>query len=209
MKENLDYIFEECFKEVTDLETQIKKNELKEKFTKTIGNDPTLPELHKVLRWVTLFKDAKGYARERFLELSIENDYLSRQLLTAVYVSVHTYARPTQYFSNYHLERIFEKINTPFTCSEAKDLIDKLEGSFMVYRGIREEPKNLDECGFCWSLDESIAINFATANHKISGYVVSGQVEKSSIHGYVTWRYEKEIIVTARNVHDKKYYPVV
>lgn len=208
MKENLEYIFEECFKEVTDKDTLVQKDTLKEKFTRTIIGDDSLDELNMVIRLVALFKDAKGFAREKFLALCAENDYLSRELLTAVYLSVHTYASPTQYFSRNELEEIFEKINTPFTCFESRDKITLLEESFLVYRGLREKPLDIEDCGFCWSLSEAVAINFATVNGKIPGYVISGLVEKTSIKGYVTCRDEQEIIVSAKNVFDKNCYKV-
>ena len=206
--QDLDEIFELCFQLVTDSESIASKSPLKQKFTVTIPVDPKLTDLEKMIRWVTVFKDTKGFAREKFFEICRERKYYDQELLTRLYMSVHTYARTYRYFSTADMKTIFCELKLPFACFEAVNTIGSLPALLQVYRGVREEPADLEDCGFCWTLDEKIARRFATADHQIEGFIVKGEIDFQKIHGYVTCRDEKEIIASASDVRNKAIYQV-
>lgn len=201
-------IFEKCFDECLNEDRQQKKADMKIQFTDKIPKNPTLRDLDKIIRMSNVFRDDKGYAREMFFKICMDEDYLSKELLTKLYVSVHTMANPFRFFSSEGMSEVFSKINLPFTCAESEDKIGTLPERLEIFRGLRESINDLDDCGFCWSLNESTATRFATAEHKINGYLVSGWVKKSDIHGYVTSRDEDEIIISAQFVKDKTIKPV-
>ncbi|TCC88661.1 hypothetical protein EZ428_18665 [Pedobacter frigiditerrae] len=201
--------FNKCFEECLDNDRQQKRADMEKKFTDKIPNDHNLSDLEKIIKMAYVFKKDKGYAREMFFNICMNEDYLSRELLTKLYVSVHTMANPFRFFTSDGMAEVFSKINMPFTCFESLDKLDKLPDRLEIFRGLREDTIDLDNCGFCWSLNEATATRFATAEHTIAGYVVSGWVTKSDIYGYVTSRDEDEIIITAKLVKDKIVKPVL
>jgi len=205
----LTSIFNKCFEECLNNDKYQERTELEKKFIDEIPNDSNLSDLEKVIKMSHVFKKDKGYAREMFFNICMNENYLSSELLTKLYVSVHTMANPFRFFSRDGMAEVFSKINLPFTCFESGDKIDKLPMRLEIFRGLRENTIDLDNCGFCWSLNEATATWFATAGHTISGYLVSGWVTKSDIHGYVTSRDEDEIVITAELVNDKIIKPVL
>jgi hypothetical protein len=201
----IENLFDDCIRFETE---DTLKQEKKEKFLKTLAG-----ELNKEnLIYAISHLNPKTYSKERFLELCIEKNVLDKELLSSLFIHVHTMGHLYHYFRDYNKPFVkqldfFSKINIPFTYPEAK--IDKLPETFKIFRGMYEKPTNIEECGFCWTLCESKAKEFALCRPpNNNGFVIKGTVKRDDIFGYITARDEEEIVVNPQIVANKEVYEV-
>lgn len=200
----LKVIFDDCISLDARDENKVNRTELCENFISILSNqNRDLKE--RLIKATWLFDNGiKSRSRERFFEICLDEDLLSPSLLTDLYVSVHTQARPFAWFNKDKMDFIFESIETPFTCIDAKDKIQDLGERMKIYRGIRQEPADLNECGFSWTLKREIAEKFASGDGKLFGYIISGYINRENILGYVLFREEFEIVAKSSQVIEKK-----
>lgn len=202
-KDEVEDVFKRCISEDSIRDNKQKVAEMHDKFINLIMNQ-SLSELDRLIKANYVFNNSFGStSREKFLEICFDENLLNKKLLTSLYVSVHTQARPYQYFSEIKMERIFQELNLPFTCFESQDPFKALADKIQIYRGLKTHPKDIDHCGFCWSLEKRIAKKFATCDGSASRYIINGWVDKNKIYGFVTSRDESEIITNSSNVTEK------
>lgn len=205
-------MIEEIFDNFIMLEnlTESEIKEKKVKFLKVFENDN--PTKDSLIYFVHKELSSRTYSKDRFLELCIENDALNRDLLTALFLSVHSYGHLYSYFrdSKYTFEKqlsFFEKLKKPILSFDVGDGYDRLTETFTIYRGLynlSEDDINLNECGFCWSFDYETAKKFALCSPEKKGIVITGEVNKKDIYGYTISRNEAEIIVNPGFIFNKK-----
>ncbi|MCD9015204.1 hypothetical protein [Parachryseolinea silvisoli] len=194
----LSEIYEDCCR-VGGIKPHFSKNDFVRRLT-----DENEELRARLGRAVHVFDTGIGnYGSEHFLKLCFERNYLDRKLFSGLYLTVHTNARPYRYLTKQMITDMLKTIETPLLCDEAKTKYPELPSEFRVYRGMRERPVDLDGCGYCWSLDERITHNFATGDDKIHGFLITGQVIKVDIFGYILCRRENEIVIDPRKVSKK------
>jgi hypothetical protein len=179
----------------------------KERFFNTLAGKLTKENLIRAMYELS----SESYSKEKFLELCINYDILEKELLTDLFIHVHTMGHLYSYFLDCNISfekqlNFFQKCNIPFTCFEAK--IDNLPETFEVFRGLYAKPINIEECGFCWTLDEETAKKFALCPPNNKGFIIKGTVKRDDIFGYVTSRDEEEIIVNPQKVKNKQMYEI-
>ena len=81
---------------------------------------------------------------------------------------------------------------------EAKERIEKLEDTVVVYRGEGSESTNYKK-SFSWTLDENIA-NFFACRYSDTARIIKGVVNKADIIDYLKNRNEEEVIVSPKDV---------
>ena len=186
-----------------DEEIKIKRDEFLELFCGKLTLDKLIYFVYKNL-------SSKSYSKERFLELCFENDILDTDLLSGLFLHVHTQAHLYSYFRDYQLseEKIlgfFERIEKPLLDFEAKTQFDNLPNEFVIFRGLQTKPKTLDQMGFCWTLNESVAKKFALADsNSQNGFILKGTSQKKVIYGYILSRDEEEILINSKLVSNKE-----
>jgi hypothetical protein len=196
-----DFIQFENLNDVSGI--NIKRDKFLDVFSGQLTVDKLIYFVHNEL-------SSKTYSKERFLELCIENNILDRELLTALFLHVHSKAHLYSYFRDYGFSEkkilsFFESIGKPFLCFEARNQFDKLPNEFEIYRGLYSEPTTIDQMGYCWTLNESIAIKFALSNPNFeNGYILTGTARKEDICGYILCLDEEEIVISSKFVSSKK-----
>lgn len=190
----INRVFNYCISHDSRKDSSKSVSELREKFVKQL-KAPNTSNKEKLIRSCHLFDNSFGsYSRERYFEICLDEKLVDSVLLTDLYISVHSQAHPYAFFSSEKMTEIFETINKPFKCFFVKNELEDLPRTFMIYRGLKRRPDNLDLCGYCWSLKREVALKFATNDGKVSGYIVAGEVNKDDVVGLVLARDEFEII---------------
>lgn len=93
-----------------------------------------------------------------------------------------------------------EKYKKESDLEDANYGLSELPDKVMVYRGGNSESRPYTEA-FSWTLDENIAIFFASKNDSEQGYVVCGEVDKHDIiRSLINHSDEKELIIAPENV---------
>lgn len=202
--DEINRVFFDCFSHDSRKDNIEMKEELRNLFMTQLQNSQSTDK-ERIIRACWVFENTIGsYSRERFFEICHDEKLINKSLLTDLFLSVHTYARPYTFFSDDKMEEIFKNLDLPFTCVVVKRELQDLPDEIEIYRGLRDLPSDLDQCGYCWTLKKKIAEVFATGNGRIDGYIVSGVIKKSKIIGLVLARQEEEIIARSINVSDKK-----
>lgn len=197
-------IFDDCFCYDPRRNDIDKKDELLELFTKKLQNISSTEKENIICACYIFDNPLKSFSRERFFEICFDNELLNINILTALYLTVHTTAKPYSWFTEEKMDNILQKLNTPIMCFEAKNKFSELNNIIEVFRGLQSQPIDIDKCGICWTTDIAIAKKFATLDCKINGYIVKGKVMKSDIKGLILSRDENEIIVNSKYVFDKQ-----
>jgi hypothetical protein len=147
-------------------------------------------------------------AREVFLYFVYRLNCLDRKAFTDLLFSVYNMADTnSSFFTFYAYDTIiimFSRTETPFTSKDTWNNYNSLPNELTIYRGLKSLPKDLNRCGFSWTLEQKIARDFAFQdNSNNCGYIVTGKVLKKYILAYLTNRGESEIIIAADEVRDK------
>ncbi|WP_289665609.1 hypothetical protein [Flavobacterium panacagri] len=136
------------------------------------------------------------------LNLSDRNTFTN--LLFSVYNMTDANTSLFTFFSHDTIIDMFQKVNTPFCSKDEFNDFDDLDNDLTVYRGIRSAPGNINRCGFSWTLKRKIAKDFSFQDNPTNtAFIVSGQVNKKDIFGYLTNRGEAEIVIAANLVKNK------
>jgi len=201
-KDKIGRVFEDCFKLDLRANNCLKKLVIKHRFVKRL-QDQSLTNRQKLIQASHLFDNSRGsFSRERFFEICFFEELIDKELLTDLYLSVHTQARPYAYFKEEILREIFQNINLPIKCFEVNQDFDELPEIIKVYRGLRTYPNNLNSIGYCWTLNKIIAKKFATGDCQVPGFIVSGKIEKYKVLSLVLSRDEEEIITFSESIQN-------
>ncbi|MNQ26876.1 hypothetical protein D3C85_401220 [compost metagenome] len=152
--------------------------------------------------------EQNNWSREVLLYFVYRLNLFSRSEFTDLFFTVYgmTDANTSlfTYFPYATIIAMFEKAATPFISRDPYNNFDELKENLTIYRGIRNRPKDINRCGFSWTLERKTAERFSFMDNETNvAFIVSGQVSKETIFGYLTNRGESEIIIAAELVENK------
>lgn len=153
-------------------------------------------------------EETGNWSREVLLyflfRLNLLDSYAFTKMLFSVYCMTDSNTSLFTFFPYATIMAMFEKADIPFISTEGYNNFEDLDQNFIIYRGIRNKPQDINRCGFSWSVRKKIATNFAFQDNPTNtGFIVSGEVSKDIIYGYLTNVGESEIVIAAELVENK------
>lgn len=153
-------------------------------------------------RIYSLFQnDDNSHGAEAFFYIATRAGLLSQTEFERLFLGISAMRNSLSFFPTSVSRVLIRRLRRPYVPDPAdRKRFDQWQSCLTVYRGVRTLPNDLDDCGFCWTVDRSVAEKFATDWGQGAGFLIQGVTPKHCVWTYTDNRSEAEVILLPEDV---------